>query len=108
MPTPTEHARLALELRLNVHAETRWPQLARLQIRHRGQFAYVAGELSGGDTVKLMRLRYTGTGSRWGFALHDAGDDRYRDALLPTGTATGTPEDALDCACLLHPAALAD
>ena len=51
-----------------------------------------------------MRLRYRGTANRWGFALHDAGSDRYQDALLPTGS--GTPDDALDCACRLHLTAL--
>lgn len=27
---------------------------------------------------------------------------RYEDTLLPTGGFTGTPVDALDCACQLH------
>ncbi|MFE4252336.1 hypothetical protein ACFRU3_23065 [Streptomyces sp. NPDC056910] len=89
MRTPSEHTRLQLELYLNMHTKTAWPQLAGLRIRHRGQFAYDRG-----------------TANRWGFALHDAGSDRYQDALLPTGSGTGTPEDALDCACRLHLATL--
>ncbi|MGW7674457.1 hypothetical protein ACWGJX_46690 [Streptomyces sp. NPDC054775] len=71
-------------------------------VRHRGQYAYVDGELADGQSVKLMRLRYHGTASRWGFALHDPASDRYQDALLPTGGGSGTPEDALDTACHLH------
>jgi hypothetical protein len=102
MPTPSEHTRLSLEQRLGEHARTTWPQLTRLHVRHRGDFAYVEGELAGGDTVKLMRLRHGGTASRWGFALYLASSDRYEDSLLPTGSPTGTPEDALDCACSLH------
>ncbi|MET8406469.1 hypothetical protein [Streptomyces sp900116325] len=57
------------------------------------------GELAEGESVKLMRLRYHGTANRWAFALYDAGSDRYQDTLLPTGSGSGTPEDALDCAC---------
>ncbi|MFJ2581763.1 hypothetical protein [Kitasatospora aureofaciens] len=60
------------------------------------------GELADGERVKLMRLRHSGTASRWGFALYYASSDRYEESLLPTGTFAGTPEDALDCACQLH------
>lgn len=102
MPTPSEHTRLQLELYLNIHAKAAWPQLAGLRVRHRGQYAYVDGELADGESIKLMRLRYHGTASRWGFALHDPAGDRYQDSLLPSGTGSGTPEDALDCACHLH------
>lgn len=105
MPTPPESTRLSLEQRLDEHARTAWPQLSRLHIRHRGAFAYIDGELPDGDTAKLMRLRYGGTASRWGFALYYASSDRYEDSLLPTGGLAGTPEDALDCACRLHLAA---
>ncbi|MCY0917163.1 MULTISPECIES: hypothetical protein [unclassified Streptomyces] len=102
MPTSSEHTRLQLELYLNMRAEAAWPQLAGLHVRHRGQYAYVEGELADGERLKLMRLRYTGTTIRWGFALHDPASDRYQDALLPTGSHSGTPEDALDTACHLH------
>ncbi len=106
MPTtPSEHTRLSLEQRLGEHARTAWPRLTGLHVRHRGAFAYVQGELAGGDTVKLMRLRYNGTASRWGFALYLASSDTYQDAVLPTGSLSGTPEDTLDCACRLYLAA---
>ncbi|WP_435176047.1 hypothetical protein [Actinacidiphila sp. bgisy145] len=105
MPTPSESTRLSLEQRLGEHARTTWPQLARLHVRHRGAFAYAEAELADGERVKLMRLRYGGTASRWGFALYYASSDRYEDSLLPTGGFAGTPEDALDCACQLHLAA---
>jgi putative alpha-1,2-mannosidase len=103
MPTPSEHTRLSVEARLGERACTAWPQIRQLHVRHRGAFAYVEAELTAGERVKLMRLRYTGTvGKRWGLALYYASSDRYEDSLLPTGSPTGTPEDALDCACQLH------
>ncbi len=49
-----------------------------------------------------MRLCYTGAVGRWGFALYLASSDRYEDSMLPTGSPTGTPADALDYACRLH------
>jgi hypothetical protein len=102
VPTPSEHTRLQLELYLNIHAKAAWPQLAGLRVRHRGAFAYIDGALANGQVLKLMRLCYTGTASRWGFALHDAFSNRYQESLLPTGSGSGTPEDALDTACHLH------
>jgi hypothetical protein len=105
MPTPSESTRLSLEQRLGEHARTTWLQIRRLHVRHRGAFAHVEAERADGERVKLMRLRYGGTASRWGFALYYAGSDRYEDSLLPTGGFAGTPEDALDCACQLHLAA---
>jgi hypothetical protein len=100
--TPSEYVRLSLEQQLLLHARAAWPQLAALRIRHRGAFAYVAGELPDGDTVKLMRLRYLGTATRWTFASYSAAADRYEDAMLPNGSPSGPPEDALDIACRLH------
>ncbi|MCX5316000.1 hypothetical protein [Streptomyces sp. NBC_00154] len=62
-------------------------------------------ELADGEAVKLMRLRYGGTISRWGIALYYAGSDRYEESLLSTRTFADSPEDALNCACRLHLAA---
>ncbi|MFI8184175.1 hypothetical protein OG539_40830 [Actinacidiphila glaucinigra] len=98
MPGPSEH-RLSLEQRPDDHAGTVRPQPARLNIRHRGAFAYAAGEPADGEQVKLMRLRYTGTATTWGFALHPAGSDTYENTVLPTGSLAGNPTEALDCAC---------
>lgn len=102
MPAPSEHTRLSLEQRLGDHARTAWPQLTRLHVRHRGTFAYVAGQLADGEQVKLMRLRYNGTAATWGFTLCLASSDTYENTVLPTGSLTGTPAQALDCACHLH------
>jgi hypothetical protein len=105
MPTPSEHTRLFMEARLGEHARTAWPQIDQLHVRHRGAFAYIEAELAHGEQVTLMRLRYAGAASKWGLALYLASSDRYEDSLLPNGSATGTPADALDCACRLHLAA---
>ncbi|MFF4761815.1 hypothetical protein [Streptomyces sp. NPDC001292] len=102
MPTVPESTKSSLAQKLTAHARTAWPQLAGLDIRHRGQFAYVDGELPEGETVKLMRLRYGGSASTWGFALYLASSDKYEDTILPTGSFAGTPEEALDCACGLY------
>ncbi|MGW3660423.1 hypothetical protein ACWD6R_34375 [Streptomyces sp. NPDC005151] len=73
-----------------------------MHVRHRGEFAYVDGEFADGESVKLMRLRYSGSASTWGFALYLASTDKYEDSMLPTGSFVGTPEKALDCACGLY------
>ncbi|MCX4850609.1 hypothetical protein [Streptomyces sp. NBC_00893] len=102
MPTLSEHTRLSLEARLDEQAGTAWPQLKQLHVRHRGAFAYVEAELADSKRGELMRLRYTGAVGRWGFALYLASSDRYEDSMLPSGSPTGTPADALNCACRLH------
>jgi hypothetical protein len=62
----------------------------------------VDGELANGQSIKLMRLRYAGSASTWGFALYLASSDKHEDTILPTGSFVGTPEEALDCACGLY------
>jgi hypothetical protein len=97
--TPPESTKRSLRSRLVSHARERWPDLA---IRHRGPFAYVDGELRDGTTLPLFRLRYGGSASSWGFAIHLASRDSYQDSVLPSGYPVGTPEEALDCACGLY------
>lgn len=102
MPTAPDSTKSSLAQKLTARARTAWPQLAAVSVRHRGAFAYVDGELSNGEVLKLMRLRYVGSASVWGFALHLASTDTYEDTILPTGGFAGSPEDALDCACGLY------
>ena len=54
------------------------------------------------EPMALMRLRYGGSATRWGFAIYLASKDGYEDSVLPTGFTAGTPEDALDTACGLY------
>jgi hypothetical protein len=65
------------------------------------EFAYIDAD-EAGDIWPLCRLRYTGTHDRWGFAIHLASRDAYEDSYLPNDQPTGTPEDAIDCACGLY------
>jgi hypothetical protein len=65
-------------------------------------FAYVDGEIAHGPTIRLCRLRYIGLASEWGFALYRASHDDYEDSFLPSGIMSGSPEEALDCACGLY------
>ncbi|MGZ8754439.1 MAG: hypothetical protein ACXW15_04550 [Acidimicrobiia bacterium] len=52
--------------------------------------------------MPLFRLRYLGSAQQWGFAIYLASKDGYQDSILPDGSFTGTPEQALDCACGLY------
>src|SRR5450755_4956152 len=63
-----ESTRISLAQRLRAHAREHWPQLAAVHVRYHGQFAYVAAELTDGDRLPLMRLRYGGSAHRWGSA----------------------------------------
>jgi hypothetical protein len=102
MPAIPESTKTSLAQRLRTHARTRWPQLAGVRVRYRGPFAYIDGELLDGQILPLMRLRYGGSATRWGFALYQASHNSYHDSALPTGIHAGSPQDALDCACHLY------
>jgi hypothetical protein len=100
--TIPESTKTSLGQRLRAQARQRWPALARVQVRFRGGFAYVDGELQGGELLPLCRLRYAGSAGLWGFAIYLASKDGYQDSVLPSGLPVGTPEEALDCACGLY------
>ncbi|WP_223839196.1 hypothetical protein [Saccharopolyspora pogona] len=102
MPTPPESTKISLRQRLRAHARIHWPRVADLRFRYRGQFAYVEGELTDGEVWPLIRLRYTGSASQWGFALYLASSGKYEDQILPSGLPVGSPEEALDCAAGLY------
>ena len=102
MPTVPQSTKDDLERRLTARARTRWPQVAGLRVRHRGAFAWIDAELPNGEILPLIRLRYLGTTDDWGFGLYLASSGKYEDQILPTGSFTGTPEQALDCACELY------
>jgi hypothetical protein len=101
MPIP-DGTRRTLTRRLDAHAQQRWPQLSHLNIRYRASFAYLDGATADDDSLPLCRLRYLGSPDNWGFAIYLASKDGYEDSFLPTGGFTGTPEEALDCACGLY------
>lgn len=99
--TIPDTTRRALAARLDEHRQQRWPQLDDLTIRYRASFAYINGA-TGDDSLPLFRLRYLRSTDQWGFAIYLASRDGYEDSILPTGSFTGTPEQALDCACGLY------
>jgi hypothetical protein len=102
MVAPPASTKTSLQQRLSARARERWPELAGVDVKFRGEFAYVTGRLKDGDTQPLMRLRYGGSAARWGFAIYLASKDGYQDSVLPTGVFAGAPEDALDTACGLY------
>jgi hypothetical protein len=102
MASPPASTKTSLGQRLRERARQRWPQLAGIDVRFRGQFAYVTGQLPDGGELPLCRLRYVGYASTWGFAIYRASHDDYQDNYLPSGQPSGTPEEALDCACGLY------
>ena len=102
MATPPPSTKTSLGQRLNARARDRWPQLHSIEVRFRGAFAYVTGRLHDDETLPLCRLRYSGSASRWGFALYRASHNDYHDNYLPNGHTAGSPEEALDCACGLY------
>ena len=90
MPAIPESTRSSILLRLLDHAERDWPQLAKVQARYRGSFAYITGVLPGGEQIPLFRLRYGGSAHSFGFAIYSPARDRYEDAVLLTGLPIGS------------------
>ncbi|MEV4017280.1 hypothetical protein AB0J35_42965 [Nonomuraea angiospora] len=82
MPAIPESTKTSLAQRLRQHARHRWPQLAGLHVRYHGQFAYVEGELADGHHLPLIRLRYGGSASIWGFGLYLASSGKYENQIL--------------------------
>jgi hypothetical protein len=100
--TIPESTKTSLQQRLTARAQERWPALTEVQVRFRGRFAYVDGALDSGEVLALCRLRYAGSATLWGFAIYLASKDGYEDSILPSGQPSGTPQEALDCACGLY------
>jgi hypothetical protein len=102
VPKIPDSTKNSLHLRLVQRARERWPDLRDVRMRYRAGFAYVDGVLPDGQVIPLCRLRYTGYAGTWGFAIYRASHDDYEDNYLPSGSPTGTAEEALDCACGLY------
>ena len=97
-----DSTKASLGPRLWRHAGEHWPGLADVKVRFRSNFAYMDGEIKDGPTIPLFRLRYGRSASVWGFAIYLPSRDGYEDSVLPTGSFAGSPEEALDCACMLY------
>jgi len=97
-----ESTKSSLRQRLEERRRQRWPSLGKLETSFRADFAYVKGIDADGEPMPLLRLRYLRSASSWGFAIYLASRDGYEDSILPSGSFSGTPEEALDCACGLY------
>ena len=64
MAAPPTSTKTSLQQRLSARARHRWPQLAGVDVRFRGAFAYVTANMPDGDSMPLMRLRYGGSAAR--------------------------------------------
>src|SRR6266540_692120 len=107
MPVPSRRLKADTEDDLDHHASIAWPQLGEVRVRWHGGYGYVTGRLDTDDDldepgIPLCRLGYLGADDDWAFALYDPATDSYQDTALPDGAFTGTPQDALDCACRVH------
>jgi hypothetical protein len=102
MPAIPESTRSSITLRLLQHAKENWPKLGKLQVTSRAGFAYVTAALPGQEPQPLFRLRYGGSAHSFGFALYSHATGRYENNILATGSPVGTPQEALDTACLLY------
>jgi len=102
MPVPSARLKASLEGHLDFYASQRWPQLEEVTISWRGGYGYVGAWLPDDEQLPLCRLRYLGSDTDWGFALYRASTRDYHDTLLPDGSPTGTPQQALDCALSLY------
>ena len=97
-----DSTKTSLEQRLRARARERWPQIASLHIRHRGDFSYVDATVTDDTTIKLCRLRYVGSAHDWQFAIYRASHDDYDESVFFTGLPVGSCQDALDTACGLY------
>ena len=98
-----ESTKSSLLRRLEARRRERWPNLTEMETSFRGNFAYVKGVVDPDvEPLPLMRLRYHGSASSWGFAIFRWSYEGYEDSFLPSGRFSGTPEEALDCACGLY------
>ncbi len=92
MAAPPTSTKTSLQQRLSARARERWPQLAGVDVRFRGAFAYVTANMPDGDSMPLMRLRYGGSGARWGFAVYLASKDGSRIRSCPPATWPAHPK----------------
>ena len=102
VPKIPDSTKNSLQWRLAARAHERWPALADVRMRYRAGFAYIDGVLADGEVLQLCRLRYLSSATIWGFAIYRASHDDYEDNFLPSGSPTGSAEEALDCACGLY------
>ena len=90
-PAIPESTKTSLGQRLRQRQHQRWPALATVQVRFRGRFAHIDGELDSGEVQPLCRLRHGGSTRLWGFAVAKRPLKGPPDASQPTAPAGGVP-----------------
>ena len=99
MAAPPASTKTSLQQRLSARARERWPDLAGIDVKFRGEFAYVTGRLPDGDTQPLMRFRAGRSAPPWGVAHDVARHNAFQHATLsPRPPATG----AASAGCRSH------
>jgi hypothetical protein len=98
MPASPESTKTSLAQRLRAHATDKWPRLSTVQVRYRGQFAYIEGELADGERLPLMPAALRRIRPPLGLAIYLASKDGYQDQVWFTGSA----QEALDLVCDLR------
>ncbi len=78
-----DNTRRLLTRRLDTHRHQRWPNLAELSIRFRGDFVYLTSTDFTGDPMPLCRLTYKKNAELWGFAIYLASHDSLRELDPP-------------------------
>ncbi|WP_329117533.1 DUF7674 family protein [Streptomyces sp. NBC_01465] len=106
MTTSYKQARADRIQQLVRHAAARWPQIADLTVRARGEFVHLEARWAGEEHErpgKLCRLRETAHADFWTFAFRTTCPGRrYQEGALPSGAWTGAPEEIFDYACERH------
>ena len=92
MAAPPTSTKTSLHQRLSARARDRWPQLAGVDVRFRGAFAYVTANMPDGDPMPRMRLRYGGSAARWGFAVYRPARTATRIRSCPPVTWPAHPK----------------
>jgi hypothetical protein len=91
IPDPTKSS---LHWRLADRAHQRRPDLTEVRMRYRANFAYVDGVLAAGRSFRCADCATSAIS--WGFAIYRARHDDFQDNILPSGSPTGSAEEALD------------
>ena len=103
--TPDPQTRDAVTQRIIAHVTAGWPRLGEPEVRHRGQYCYVAAHLPGHrEATPILRLRYQGSPDEWAIAIYKASTGQYTETELPGsfGSAAGTPEQGIDETFILY------
>ena len=102
MAAPPASTKTSLQQRLSARARERWPELAGVDVKFRGAFAYVTGRLKDGDTHTADAAAVRRISRPLGLRDLPGQQGRLRRLRPAHRRFAGAPEDALDTACGLY------